>query len=302
MTKILISGASGLIGSELQRQLKLSDSSPEIYRLVRRRPLKSDKEIFWDPYNSEVSSELLEGFNTVIHLAGDNIASQRWNAAKKQLIKNSRIIPTRFLSESLARLKSPPAVFISASALGYYGDRPHEKLTEDSPPGSGFLAETCVEWEAAAKPAESAGIRLINGRIGVVVTKRGGMLERMLLPFRLGLGGKLGDGQQMMSWIALEDLCRAIIFCMEHQDISGAVNLVAPTAVSNAEFTKTLAKCLKRPAFFSVPKFAAKLAFGEMAEALMFSSTEILPAKLLGHNFKFLTSDLSSALEQELGC
>lgn len=296
--QVLISGASGLVGSELKKLL-LSEGHT-VCTLIRNREPRMKSEIFWDPYAQKINLSQLEGFDAIVHLAGDNIAQGRWTEEKKRSIRESRLITTDFLSVSIAHLELPPAVFISASALGFYGNRPGEVLDEESSKGTGFLADLAADWETAAEPAKSKGVRVVNARIGVVISKFGGMLQKILTPFRLGLGGKLGSGKQIVSWIHLEDLTRAILFCINNERLSGPVNLVSPNPVSNAELTTLLASELKRPAIFGVPHFAAKLAFGEMADEMLFSSANLKPAKLLESGFTYKHNDLNSALEAEL--
>ena len=289
--KILITGATGLIGSALAPHLQ--SRGHEVSAL--RRPAD------WDPETSMIRRECLEGMDAVVHLAGENIASGRWTAARKRRIRDSRVKGTTLLAKALAVLARPPKVLISASAIGYYGDRGQELLTEASPVGSGFLSEVSNEWESCTEPASRRGIRTVHLRIGIVLSSRGGALRQMRLPFRLGVGGALGSGKQYMSWITIEDLCRAIEHVLATDSLSGAVNAVAPEPATNREFTTALARAVWRPALFSVPPLAARAALGEMAEALLLASTRVLPQKLLASGFVFHDSDLPVALARRVG-
>lgn len=276
--QILITGASGFIGSALVSFLETKGH--QVGRLTRKEP----------PPN-------LENFDAVVHLAGENIFG-RWTKTKKDKILNSRVKGTKLLCETLAKLKQPPNVLISASAIGYYGNRGDEILNEESAPGSDFLAQVCREWEGATKTAKDKGIRVVNLRFGIVLGKEGGALKQMLLPFKLGLGGKMGNGHQWMSWIALDDLLNVILFAIEKENLQGPVNAVSPNAVTNAEFTKALGRALNRPTIFPLPAFAAKLVFGEMAEALLLSSARVLPNKLIDTGFQFRYPEIDSAFEK----
>ena len=296
--KVLISGSSGLVGKALCNLLIKKGIA--VYRLVREDPDTNPQAIFWDPYEKKINLSAIENFDAVVHLAGENIASGRWTKALKEKIADSRILPTGFLAESLIKLNDPPKVFLSASALGFYGDRPDENLDEDSLPGEGFLAEVAKKWEEASYKVSEKGIRLVNMRIGVVLSKHGGALKRMLPVFKLGLGGRLGDGKQFMSWIGIEDLCRAIHFSILNQNISAAVNFVSPNPVTNSEFTKMLAKVLRRPALLPVPKFAPRMIFGQMADEILFSNAKIFPKKLHNNGFKFKYPELHDALKSTL--
>lgn len=298
--KILISGASGLVGRALESSLKASGD--DVFCLVRDRSKVSDRAIFWDPNNGLVDIASLEGFDAVVHLAGENIAAGRWTDEQKKHILNSRLQGTKTLVNALTRLKQPPKVFVSASAVGYYGDRGDEICTEESSSGTGFLADVCRQWEAAAKPAEEIGIRTVFLRTGIVLSPNGGALAKMLPPFKLGLGGKLGSGQQYMSWIALDDLVGAIIFAIENDRVSGPINGVAPHAVTNAEFTTTLGTVLNRPTIFPVPAFVLKLLLGEeMANEVLLGGAHVEPKQLesLGYSFKY--PELEPALKNLLG-
>lgn len=280
--KILLSGSSGLIGSELSEDLK-SDGH-EIVALPRT---------FEKPID-------FSGVDAVVHLAGENIAAGRWTADKKQRIKESRIKGTTQLAQQLSLSKNKPSVFICASAIGYYGDRENEILDESSPPGTGFLPEVCIEWENATRPAEDAGIRTVRIRTGMVLSSKGGALKKMLPPFKLGGGGIMGNGTQYMSWISLEDEVAIIRYMIDNPHIEGSVNLVSPNPVTNREFTKTLGKVIKRPTIIPMPAFAARLLFGEMADALLLSSTRVFPNKLISSGYEFKHPTLETALRSLL--
>ncbi len=295
--RIAVSGAGGLIGSALVSFLESKGHA--VHRLVRRQPPPDANEILFDPVAGRIEGEKLAGLDGVVHLAGENVAAGRWTAARKRRIRDSRVLGTALIAEALAGLQSPPPVLVNASAIGYYGDRGEECLDESSPPGEGFLASTCREWEEAAAAAERAGLRVVRLRIGVVLSKGGGALKKMLPQFRLGLGGRLGDGRQHTSWISLRDLVRAIHFLLERDDIAGAVNGVAPNPVRNGEMTTTLARILGRPAFFHAPAAALRLVLGEMSSMLL-ASGRVMPRRLLEAGFSFEHDDLESALRSEL--
>ena len=292
--KILVSGAHGLVGKALVKSL--TRDGHEIVSLVRRESVVAKTEIEWHPNRGQIDAQQLEGFDVVIHLAGESIASGRWTEDKKLRIRESRVMGTTLLSESLARLSRPPATFISASAIGYYGNRGDELLTEQSATGKGFLSEVCVAWEKATGAAEAKGIRTVHTRFGIILDTDGGALEKMLTPFRMGVGGKLGDGKQWMSWIALDDVVRGLRFLIDNVTVRGAVNFTAPNPVTNAEFTKTLGSVLSRPTIFPVPAFAARLAFGEMADALLLSSAKVEPKRLRDTGFSFQHDQLKATL------
>jgi uncharacterized protein (TIGR01777 family) len=256
-------------------------------------------ELGWDPAAGSIDKEGLEGHDGVVNLAGENIA-ERWTLAKKARIRESRVKGTRLLADALAGLSQPPKVLVCASALGYYGNRGSEVLREDSGAGSGFLAEVCQEWEAAAEPAKQKGIRVVHLRIGIVLSPAGGALAQMLLPFKMGVGGKVGSGQQYMSWVALDDVVGAIHHTLSTESLGGAANAVAPNPVTNLEFTKTLGRVLGRPTIFPMPAFAARLAFGEMADGLLLSSARLEPAQLTASGYQFRYPHLESALRHLL--
>lgn len=295
--KTLISGSAGLIGSELVSFL--SQQGDQVVRLVRRTPISG--EIQWDPIAGTIEANKLEGFDALIHLAGDPIAAGRWTPQKKARIRDSRVIGTQLLAESLARLTRPPKVFVCASAIGYYGNRGDEILTEESSPGSGFLGKVGQEWEKATEPAIQKGIRVVNLRFGIVMSPKGGALKLMLPPFRMGAGGVLGNGRQIMSWVALDDVVGAIQFALTHDSLQGPVNVVAPQPVANLQFTKTLGKVLKRPTLFPVPAFAVRLLFGEMADEALLASARVAPMKLKAAGFSFRHPELEGALRAMLG-
>jgi uncharacterized protein (TIGR01777 family) len=295
--RILISGSSGLVGSALIPLLE--SQGHKISRLVRSKAPAYPNEIHWDPSGDEIDQTALENFDAIIHLAGENIA-QRWTAASMKRIRDSRVQGTKVLCEALARCNSRPKTLISASAIGFYGNRGDELCTELSASGEGFLASVCRDWEAATEPAKKAGIRVVTPRLGIVISKNGGALKKMLLPFSLGLGGKLGSGRQYMSWIDIEDLIRLISVLLTDKNFQGPVNAVAPGAVTNLEFTKTLGKVLCRPTLFSVPAFALRLLFGKMADEALLGGAKVLPSELNG-KFDFGFPTLNSSLKHQLG-
>jgi uncharacterized protein len=292
--KILVSGSTGLVGSALVPALK--SSGHEVVPLVRASHSTMDS-VAWDPVSGQLDPSKLENIDAAIHLAGENIAARRWTTAQKARIRESRVAGTRFLAETLAGLKKPPGTLLCASAIGFYGDRSDERLNEESSPGTGFLADTCREWESAAKPAAGRGIRVVHLRMGVVLASQAGALAKMLTPFRLGVAGIIGNGQQYMSWIALDDLVAVIAYAITNETLHGAVNAVAPNSVTNHEFTKTLGRVLRRPTLFPMPAFAARLAFGEMADGLLLASARVEPKRLLESGFRFRFPELRAALE-----
>jgi uncharacterized protein len=296
---IVISGASGLVGSALLPFL--TTAGHRVVRLVRSSTQGKPDAIQWDPERGIGDNIRLDGSDAVIHLAGANIAEGRWTPERKRLIRESRVKGTRLLCEALARLAHPPKTFVCASAIGFYGDRGDEALGEESPSGAGFLAEVCQAWEAATQPAEERGIRVVHARLGIVLSLVGGALAKMLLPFRLGIGGTLGDGAQYMSWITLDDVVGALHHVLVSESVRGAVNVVAPTPVKNREFTKTLGRVLKRPTLFLVPAFALRLALGEMADALLLASARVEPQRLLASEYAFRYPRLEGGLRHVLG-
>jgi uncharacterized protein len=293
--KILLSGSSGLIGGELQSFLKTCGH--EIFRLVRCKQEISSDAIFWDPEQGLIDRDSLNGFDAVIHLAGENIADGRWNERKKRRILESRVKGTELLTKALCEIPQPPAAFISGSAIGYYGNRGEEICTEKTPSGTGFLAEVCRQWEAAAAPAAKKGIRTLYLRTGVVLSEHGGALGKMLLPFKLGLGGKIGHGQQYISWIAMDDLLAILLFALVNEDLQGPINAVSPNPIRNEEFTEVLGEVLNRPTWFTVPEPFLKLVLGkEMAEEFLLTSTRVLPEHLEEAGYSFLYPDLERTL------
>ena len=294
-SRIVVSGSSGPIGRALLPALKARGS--EVTRLVRS-PQPGSGQIVWDPARP-LSPDLVSGFDAVIHLAGESIVG-RWTDAKKRRILESRRQGTGHLAEAIAKSSQPPRVFISASAIGFYGHRGDEILREDSPSGEGFAAEICRQWEAAAQPASQAGIRTAQMRIGVVMSADGGALPEMLTPFRLGLGGKLGNGRQWWAWVSARDVVGAILHVLNHESLSGPVNTVAPNPVTNAEFTRILASALHRPAIFPMPAFVVRRIFGEMGEELFLGSQRVEPAKLAASRYQFQNPDLENALRDIL--
>lgn len=296
--KILISGSHGLVGSALAQSLAKDDH--EVFSLVRHAAKAGAREIEWHPNHGRLNPQDIEGFDVVFHLAGESIASGRWNDEKKRTIRESRTKGTTLLSQTLAQLAQPPSVFMSASAIGYYGNRGDEVLTETSAPGKDFLSSVCVEWEEATRPASEKGIRTVLTRFGIILDPHGGALAKMLTPFRMGIGGRVGDGRQWMSWIALEDVVNGLKFLMRDRAVSGPVNFVAPHPVTNSEFTKSLGHVLSRPTIFPVPAFGARLAFGEMADALLLSSQRVEPAVLTNRGFAPFWPRLEPALKHLL--
>ncbi len=296
---LLITGASGLVGSALVSFL--TTGGHWVSRLVRSKPKAGTSDIQWNPSSRRGNIVALEGCDAVVHLAGENIAAGRWTAEKKARIRDSRVQGTRVLCESLARLTKPPEVLVCASATGYYGDRGEQIVAEDSAVGSGFLAEVCREWEAAAEPAVQKGIRVVHLRFGMVLSPAGGALAKMLPPFRLGAGGQLGSGRQYWGWIAVDDAIGAIYHALATENIRGPVNAVAPSPVTNYEFTKVLGRVLARPTPVPVPAFAARLAFGEMADATLLSSARAEPIRLLATGYQFRFPVLEGALRHLLG-
>lgn len=295
---VLVSGSSGLIGSALI--VSLPRYGHAAARLLREASVARQDDVVWDPDTGDLDPPQPQPLDAVVHLAGESLLGD-WNQDKKARILNSRAGPTRLLAESLARLKRRPRVFLSASAIGFYGDRGDQALDESSAPGSGFLADVCRQWEAAAAPAAEAGIRTVQLRLGVVLTPHGGALPQLLSVFRIGLAGRLGSGRQYMSWITLADAVRAIEFALVREDLSGPVNAVAPQPITNAEFTKTLAGVLGRPAILSVPAFALRMMFGQRADELFLASARVVPQRLAAAGFEFKHPQLRSALTELLG-
>jgi uncharacterized protein (TIGR01777 family) len=294
--RILISGATGLIGSALTRAA--SAAGHTIVPLTRRQGIPSS--VRWDPEAGTLDHAGLEGSDAAVHLAGESIASRRWTAAQKTRILNSRVKGTELLASALSKMNRRPSVMISASAVGVYGDRADTKLTEATSPGSDFLANVCREWERATTAASGAGIRVVHLRTGVVLAKEGGALPKMVTPFKVGLGGRIGSGKQYMSWIDLEDEAQVILHCLQKESLQGPVNSVGPSAVTNAEFTKTLGRVLSRPSVLPLPAPVARLILGEMAEGLLLSSQRVEPTKLLSSGYVFRHTNLEETLRRIL--
>lgn len=295
--KIAVSGASGMVGTELVGFL--SCLGHEVKCLVRHKA--GEGEIHWDLSTGEIDKAGLEGLDAVIHLAGENIGAGRWSETRKRAIRESRVQGTKLLAETLAALKNPPKSFVVSSAIGFYGDRGEETLTEQSPAGKGFLTEVCQAWEEACEPARQAGIRVVNIRTGIVLSAKGGALPKMVLPMLIGAGGVIGSGRQWMSWIAMEDLIGIFHYAIHQQNLAGPVNATAPGSVTNAGFTKVLGKVLRRPTLAPLPGFVVKILFGEMGEALLLEGQQVKPARLTESGFEFFYPDLESALRWELG-
>jgi uncharacterized protein (TIGR01777 family) len=297
-SRIAVTGASGLVGGQLAAFL--GTGGHDVRRVLRRTAGAPD-EIGWDPAAGRIDINALEGMDAVVHLAGESIAAGRWTAESKRRILTSRTEGTRLLCKTLAGLERKPRVLVSASAIGFYGDRGDALLDETSAAGDGFLADVCRQWEAATAPAREAGIRVVNLRIGVVLTPLGGALAQMLTPFRFGVGGPLGSGSQFMSWISLDDLLGAILHCIATPSLEGPVNATAPSPVTNAELTRVLGAVLHRPAFLPVPAAALRVLLGEMSDALLLASTRVAPRRLLDSGFAARDPDLDGALRDMLG-
>jgi hypothetical protein len=301
--KILLSGASGMLGSVLRDAL--TARSQPIIQLVRRPPSSLDQ-IQWNPAatpaipNPEALKNISANITAAIHLSGSNVAAHRWTAAYKREIAQSRIQSTHALASALAQLRNPPQTLLVASATGIYGNREDQLLDDTSAPGSGFLADVCRQWEAAAQPAVQAGIRVVHLRFGVVIGRGPGALAKMLPIFRLGLGGPLGSGQQWMSWISLEDAVSAILFLLDTPSLAGPVNLTTPNPVTNAQFTRALARAIHRPAIFRAPTFALRLALGEMADEALLASARVYPSKLTSARFRFAHPTIAPAIHAAL--
>jgi len=297
--KILISGASGLVGTHLIPTLEAKGH--EVSRLVRKTP-RGANEIQWDAKTgfSESEQSKLENFDAVVHLAGDNVASENWSDDKKRRIRESRTLGTRVIVDAFRKVQNPPKIFVSASAIGFYGNREDEILTEDSAKGEGFFPDVCDEWEQEARKAADFGARVVNLRIGVVLAKDGGAIEKMLTPFKFGVGGTIGSGKQYMSWIAIDDLIKIIHFALENDQIELAVNSTAPNPVTNEEFTRTFGEVISRPTILPIPAFGIKLLFGEMGERVLLEGARVVPKKLLDAGFDFQFTHLKDALNHVL--
>lgn len=293
--KILITGASGLLGENLQKSLL--SKGHELLLATRHKPEK-DNQIYWNIEKGFREEDLprLETLDGVVHLAGETITG-RWSEEKKRKIRDSRVFGTRSLVDAFSKLSNKPKVFVSSSAIGFYGDRADEELIESSAAGDTFLAKTCAEWEAEARRAEDLGIRTVLVRTGVVLAKEGGALGQMLTPFKFGVGGVIGSGKQWMSWISLEDEIEIFNFALENESVRGAINATAPNPATNEEFTKTLGAVISRPTILPLPEFAVNLVFGEMGDALLLDSTRVLPKRLTDFGFEFKHPTLKEALE-----
>lgn len=297
--RILLAGVSGLVGARLLPALKAAGHEP--LRLVRDRSRVSADSAFWDPAKGELDPALVSRCEAVFNLAGDSVAEGRWTEQKKARIRESRVATTGTLARAVAAAERRPQCFINASATGYYGDRGSELLDENSPSGSGdFLSGVCRDWEAATQAAVAAGVRVVTARFGIILSGQGGALKKMLTPFRLGVGGKIGSGNQYMSWIAIDDVIGALLHALHTATLSGPMNVVVPDAVTNAEFTRTLGSVLHRPTLFPMPAFAARLAFGQMADELLLSSQRVVPKKLIESGYHFQYPDLAGALKHVL--
>lgn len=293
--RILVSGASGLVGSALIE--RLTADAHTVVRLVRAASAAASGDVLWDPTQGVFDGMAAEGADAVVHLAGENVASGRWTATRRTAIRESRVRGTALVADTLARLRQPPATLVCASAVGVYGDRGDETLTESSAAGTGFLAEVCQAWEQATLPAAAAGIRVVQLRFGVVLSASGGALARMLVPFRLGAGGRLGSGRQWMSWITLDDAVGSVLHALTTADCRGPVNAVAPSPVRNADFTRALARAVHRPAVFPVPGVVLKTLLGDMASELLLSSQRVEPAMLLQTGYGFQHAAVGPALQ-----
>lgn len=292
--KVLITGATGLIGTALQKSF--SEKGYDVLLASRSEP-KDERYVQWDAQSGFSEPGRLEGVDAVVHLAGESVSGLRWTDEKKKAIRDSRVLGTRSVVDAISKLKDRPKVFVSASAIGFYGERGDEELTESSAAGDSFLADVSKEWEAESRRAEDAGVRTVLLRTGIVLSKDGGALGTMLLPFKLGVGGVVGSGKQWMSWISLDDHVEAINFAIENENLRGAVNAVSPNPVTNEEFTKTLGDVLYRPTFLPLPEFAVSMILGEMGDALLLASTRVLPKRLIDAGFDFKYPSLKAAIE-----
>ncbi|MDX6446176.1 MAG: uncharacterized protein QOH71_3250 [Blastocatellia bacterium] len=295
--RVLIAGASGLVGSALIPAIEAEGAT--VTRLVRTSA--GAGEIEWHPNNDRINAPALEGFDAIINLAGENIAAGRWTDEQKRKIHDSRVNGSHLISETIARLKQKPKVFLCASATGIYGDRDDEALDEESDSGGGFLAGVCREWEQATEPAAAAGIRTVNLRFGPILAREGGMLAKLLTPFKMGMGGKVGSGKQYISWVAIEDVVNAIMLALKDESVRGPLNIVSPNPVTNEIFTKTLGHVLGRPTALAMPAFAVRLAFGEMADEMLLASQRVIPKKLNDLGYEFQQPELEGALKKHLG-
>jgi uncharacterized protein len=292
--KIAVTGASGLIGTAFVKAAEARGD--DVIKLVRRKP-KNASEVFWDPKKFQIDHLLLDGVDAIVHLAGAGVGDKRWSEKYKKEIYDSRIRSTKLIVEAISRLHRAPKVLVSASAIGFYGDTENKQVDENAPAGTGFLAEVCKDWEAAAKPAQKYGVRVVHPRTGLVLSRKGGLMKKLYPLFYFGLGGKMGPGTQYWSCISLNDQVRALFHLIENEKLSGGVNLVMPEAVTNLEFVKTLGRILRRPTIFAVPAFALKLLLGEFSSEVL-GSLRVAPSKLLVNDFHFEQPDISLAIHQ----
>ncbi|MSO19559.1 MAG: TIGR01777 family protein [Acidobacteria bacterium] len=295
--RIAVTGSTGLVGSALVEALGAAGHT--VSRVMRDQRKLGAGDVFWNPDTAYVDTPALNGADAIVHLAGETI-SERWTPAQKEIIHGSRLRGTQLIAEAARAMFHPPQVLVSASATGWYGDRGDEVLREDSKPGKGYLADVCRDWETATEVASRAGIRVVHVRTGIVLSAKGGALKKMLTPFRLGLGGKIGSGRQYMSWIALDDTVGAILHAINTVSLKGAVNVVAPAPVTNLQFTKALGKVLGRPTIAPLPAFVVKMVFGEMGEELLLGSQRVEPAQLLAAGFRFRYTEIEGALRRAL--
>jgi uncharacterized protein (TIGR01777 family) len=279
----------------------LTGGGHDVCPAVRDRERAQGGAAYWNPAAGEIDAEAFEGLDAVVHLAGENIGEGRWTAEKKRRIRDSRVEGTRLLCDAIGRLSNPPKTLVCASAIGYYGDRGETELDEAAAPGVGFLPDTCAEWEEVSRAVAVRGVRVVNVRFGVILTPRGGALKKMLTPFKMGGGGILGDGRQYMSWVSIDDAVGAIYHALMTDALSGPVNVTSPNPVTNYEFTKTLGRVLRRPTIVPMPRFAVRLAFGEMGDALLLASARVLPERLIETGYEFRHAELEVALRHVLG-
>jgi len=302
--RILVSGSSGFLGTAIVSSL--IEQKHQVVRIVRPGTIAKNagadraEEVTWDPLAGKFSAGAADGADALIHLAGASIADGRWSASRKNIIRTSRIDATRHLIGALSKLQSPPRIIVAASAVGYYGNRGDETLTEQSAPGNDFLAETCREWEAETARGTEFGARVVSLRFGIILAAHGGALPKMAMPFKLGAGGRLGDGRQWMSWVTLAEVVNIVQFALANTQLAGPVNAITPHPVRNSEFTAVLAKTLHRPAIFPAPAFSLRLALGEMADGLLLASQRVIPTKLTNASYRFQQADLAGALANVL--